>query len=237
MKKSFIALLCLFFSTVSVLAQSYDAVEPSLPLDVEKGTFRLSIEHDITGCGFTKLGVADSYENQMYALANLGGGLEYVYAKNRSLEINGHFAILGATMDWEGCHVGIWNATGGAMHRWYRGRWMFGAGLSFEYRHANYMIQRYDGEPPEYLQGLENTYGDNEFEQKHYNIGADLMAGWGKRKWWIGLRYSPRFIVKDVFRYKENLFPQLPVTKRAGYVDHQVALVIRLAFEVGKIKK
>ena len=75
-------------------------------------------------------------------------------------------------------------------------------------------------------------YGENEFKNIHYNLGADLMAGWGKRKWWIGLRYSPRFIVKDSFNYTEEYAPQLPVKNQAGSLDHQIALVFRLALTI-----
>jgi hypothetical protein len=215
-------------------AQGEDIVSTSSPLDVEKGTFRLTLEDDFTGIAYTKLGVHDDYEGTMYFLYNLGVGLEYAYARNRTIEVNVHPAILFSAMDWERYNLAVMNVTSSVMHRWYHGRWTLGAGLSFEYRKAKYLVDRYENEPIEY-QDL--YYGDNEFEEKHYNIGADLMAGWGKRKWWIGIRYSPRLIVKDVFRYKEDLFPQLPVTNRAGNVDHQVGFVIRMAFKVGKIKK
>ena len=93
-------------------------------------------------------------------------------------------------------------------------------------------VQHYENGPPEYNPDPYYIYGENEFKNIHYNLGADLMAGWGKRKWWIGLRYSPRFIVKDSFNYTEEYAPQLPVKNQAGRLDHQIALVFRLALTI-----
>ena len=214
-------------------AQSDSTIVNSSSINLDRGTFRLTLEHDVFGGAFTAVGVSDANYEDSYIFANIGVGIEYAYSTNKTLEVNTHFAMLDTPMDWEGFFLGVSNYTFGLMHHWYYKRWTFGTGLSFERRHAKYHIQRYEDEPDKY-QGY--TYGDNEFDEKHYNLGADLMVGWGTRKCWVGLRYSPRFIVKDVFHYTEEIFPKLPVTNHAGHIDQQVALVIRLAFKIGKKK-
>ena len=231
--------LMLFAFPALLLAQSDSIVgraaccfELGSPLDVEKGSIRLTLENDFFGGAFTKVGVDEAYASTPYAFANIGAGVEYAYATNKTLEANVHFAFLTIVVDWEDYYFGGWNYTVGIMHRWYRGRWTFGAGLSFERRYAKYNVQHYENGPPEYNPDPYYVYGENEFKNIHYNLGADLMAGWGKRKWWIGLRYSPRFILKDSFHYNEKYAPQLPVKNHAGSLDHQIALVFRLALTI-----
>ena len=231
--------LMLFAFPALLLAQSDSIVgraaccfELGSPLDVEKGSIRLTLENDFFGGAFTKVGVDEAYASTPYAFANIGAGVEYAYATNKTLEANVHFAFLNIVVDWEDYYFGGWNYTVGIMHRWYRGRWTFGAGLSFERRYAKYNVQHYENGPPEYNPDPYYVYGENEFKNIHYNLGADLMAGWGKRKWWIGLRYSPRFILKDSFHYNEKYAPQLPVKNHAGSLDHQIALVFRLALTI-----
>ena len=202
------------------------------PLDVNKGSVRLILENDVVGGAFTRVGVDDAYARALNTFANIGAGVEYAYATNKTIEANVRFAILDAVMDWEDYFLGALHYTVGLMHRWYRGRWTFGAGLSFERRYAKYNVQHYEKDSPEYNPDTQYIYGENEFKNIHYNLGADLMAGWGKRKWWIGLRYSPRFIVKDSFHYTEEYAPQLPVKNHAGSIDHQIALVFRLALTI-----
>lgn len=240
MKKilSILVLILLAFPTM-LLAQSDSIVgraaccfELGSPLDVEKGSIRLTLENDCYGGAFTKVGVDDGYGNTIYSFANIGAGVEYAYATNKTLEANVHFAFLNIVVDWEDYFFGGWDYAVGIMHRWYRGRWTFGAGLSFERRYSKYNVQHYENGPPEYNPDPYYVYGENEFKNIHYNLGADLMAGWGKRKWWIGLRYSPRFIVKDSFNYTEEYAPQLPVKNQAGSLDHQIALVFRLALTI-----
>ena len=201
-------------------------------LDVNKGSVRLILENDVVGGVFTRVGVDDAYARALYTFANIGAGVEYAYATNKTIEANVRFAILDAVMDWEDYFLGSWHYAVGLMHRWYRGRWTFGAGLSFERRYAKYNVQHYEKDSPEYNPDTQYIYGENEFKNIHYNLGADLMAGWGKRKWWIGLRYSPRFIVKDSFHYTEEYAPQLPVKNHAGSIDHQIALIFRLALTI-----
>lgn len=202
------------------------------PLDVNKGSVRLILENDVVGGAFTRVGVDDDYARALYTFANIGAGVEYAYATNKTIEANVRFAILDAVMDWEDYFLGAWHYAVGLMHRWYRGRWTFGAGLSFERRYAKYNVQHYEKDSPEFNPDIQYIYGENEFKNIHYNLGADLMAGWGKRKWWIGLRYLPRFIVKDSFHYTEEYAPQLPVKNHAGSIDHQIALVFRLALTI-----
>lgn len=216
----------------SIVGRAACCFELGSPLDVEKGSIRLTLENDCYGGAFTKVGVDDGYGNTIYSFANIGLGVEYAYATNKTLEANMHFAFLSLAMDWEDYYWGAWDYTVGIMHRWYRGRWTFGAGLSFERRYAKYNVQHYENGPPEYNPHPQYIYGENEFKNIHYNLGADLMAGWGKRKWWIGLRYSPRFILKDSFHYNEKYAPQLPVKNHAGSLDHQIALVFRLALTI-----
>ena len=223
----------LFVGSGVIWAQSDSTIVTNSSINLDKGTIRLTLEHDIFGGAFTAVGVSNSNYDDTYVFANIGIGVEYAYSTNKTLEANAHFALLYTPMDWEGCTLGVANYTFGLMHHWYHGRWTFGTGLSFERRHAEYLIQRNEDEPDNF-QGYQ--YGDNEFDEKHYNLGADLMVGWGTRMCWFGLRYSPRFIVKDVFKYKEDVFPQLPVTNHAGHIDQQVALVVRLAFKIGKTK-
>ena len=233
MKKFLSIIIILLLAVPNVmLAQSDSVAETKSPLDVEKGSIRLTLENDCYGGAFTKVGVDDAYASPPYAFANIGAGVEYAYATNKTIEANVHFAFLNIVVDWEDYFFGGWNYTVGIMHRWYRGRWTFGAGLSFERRYAKYNVQHYENGPPEYNPDPYYVYGENEFKNIHYNLGADLMAGWGKRKWWIGLRYSPRFIVKDSFNYTEEYAPQLPVKNQAGSLDHQIALVFRLALTI-----
>ena len=240
MKKILSILTLMLFAFPALLRAQSDSIvgraaccfELGSPLDVEKGSIRLTLENDFFGGAFTKVGVDEAYASTPYAFANIGAGVEYAYATNKTLEANVHFAFLNIVVDWEDYYFGGWNYTVGIMHRWYRGRWTFGAGLSFERRYAKYNVQHYENGPPEYNPDPYYVYGENEFKNIHYNLGADLMAGWGKRKWWIGLRYSPRFILKDSFHYNEKYAPQLPVKNHAGSLDHQIALVFRLALTI-----
>jgi|GEM_PF-7025092 len=221
----------------SIVGRAACCLELGSPLDVEKGSIRLTLENDFFGGAFTKVGVDEAYASTPYAFANIGAGVEYAYATNKTLEANVHFAFLNIVVDWEDYYFGGWNYTVGIMHRWYRGHWTFGAGLSFERRYAKYNVQHYENGPPEYNPDPYYVYGENEFKNIHYNLGADLMAGWGKRKWWIGLRYSPRFIVKDSFNYIETKYPLLPVKSYTGHADHQISLMIRFAFDIAKFSR
>ena len=110
MKKILSILILMLLAFPAMLrAQSDSVAETKSPLDVEKGSIRLTLENDCYGGAFTKVGVDDAYASPPYAFANIGAGVEYAYATNKTIEANVHFAFLNIVVDWEDYFFGGWN--------------------------------------------------------------------------------------------------------------------------------
>ena len=237
----FILVLILFAFPTMMLAQS-DSTDVARSGILPKGTMRLSLEHGAIGGLFTKIGNADKYDLAPFYLFNLGAGIEYAYANDKSIGLDVHPGVGsdGIIGEYGNAHVVFYNVTTGVMHRWYRGRWVLGAGLSYEWRKAKYDPFNQQVGEDEYEFSYMDEYGKNDFTNSHHSLGVDLLAGftWRNRKWYIGVQYSPRIILKDSFNYVNNEYPpQLPVKNYSGHADHQISLMIRFAFDIARFSR
>ena len=234
--KKFLSILILVAVPAVLWAQG-DSLEIASSSVLHKGTIRLSLEHGAIGGLFTKIGNADKYDLAPSYLFNLGAGVEYAYANDKSVGLDVHPGLCsdGGIGEYGNAHVVFFNVTTGIMHRWYHGKWVLGAGLSYEWRKARYDTFNQQVGEDEYEFNYMDEYGMNDFTNTHHSLGVDLLAGltWRNRKWYIGLQYSPRIILKDSFNYINNEYPpQLPVKNYAGHADHQISLMIRFAFDI-----
>lgn len=234
--KKFLSIFTLMLLAFPAMAQS-DSLEVASSSVLPNGSMRLSLEHCAIGGLFTKIGNTDKYDLAPFYLFNLGAGVEYAYANDRSIGLDVHPGVGsdGGIGEYGNAHVVFYNVTTSAMNRWYRGRWVLGAGLSYEWRKARYDTFDQEVGEDEYEFSYMDEYGKNDFTNSHHSLGVDLLAGWTwrNRKWYIGLQYSPRIILKDSFNYiKIEYPPQLPVKNYAGHADHQISLMIRFAFDI-----
>ena len=242
MKKILSILILMLLAFPAMLRAQSDSLEIASSSVLHKGTMRLSLEHVAIGGLFTKIGNADSYDLAPFYLFNLGAGVEYAYANDKSVGLDVHPGVGsdGIIGEYGNAHVVFYNVTTGVMHRWYRGRWVLGAGLSYEWRKARYDTFNQEVGEDEYEFSYMDEYGMNDFTNTHHSLGIDLLAGWTwrNRKWYIGLQYSPRIIFKDSFNYIETKYPPLqPVKNYAGHADHQITLMIRFAFDIARFSR
>ena len=215
MKKILSILILMLLAFPAMMRAQSDSTDVASSSVLHKGTMRLSLEHVAIGGLFTKIGNADSYDLAPSYLFNLGVGVEYAYANDKSVGLDVHpgggsDGIIG---EYGNAHVVFYNVTTSAMHRWY--------------------LEEV-GED-EYEFSYMDEYGMNDFTNSHHSLGVDLLAGftWRNRKWYIGVQYSPRIILKDSFNYVNNEYPpQLPVKNYSGHADHQISLMIRFAFDI-----
>lgn len=237
MKKFLSILILMLLAFPAMMRAQSDSTDVASSSVLHKGTMRLSLEHVAIGGLFTKIGNSDSYDLAPFYLFNLGVGVEYAYANDKSVGLDVHSGggsdgIIG---EYGNAHVVFYNVTTSAMHRWYLGKLVLGAGLSYEWRKAKYDPFNQQVGEDEYEFNYMDEYGMNDFTNSHHSLGVDLLAGftWRNRKWYIGVQYSPRIILKDSFNYVNNEYPpQLPVKNYSGHADHQISLMIRFAFDI-----
>ena len=140
MKKFLSILILMLLAFPAMMRAQSDSTDVASSSVLHKGTMRLSLEHVAIGGLFTKIGNADSYDLAPSYLFNLGVGVEYAYANDKSVGLDVHpgggsDGIIG---EYGNAHVVFYNVTTSAMHRWYLGKWVLGAGLSYEWRKAKY---------------------------------------------------------------------------------------------------
>ena len=229
---AFPAILQAQSDNVALENNGYDALQ--------KGNVRIFIENQPFGGAYSRFGLWDDVDEQFFFLTNLGVGAEYLYKTNRSVGVSMHanyidpFGSLDpiAIYDFK-----IYNITAGVMHRWYKRRWVFGAGLSFEKRSLRYNVyeQNYEIDPEPQIY----DYGETNFVNCHYNLGIDAMVGWSwsRHKWYVGLQFSSRIIMKDSFCYSKPQVTPVKFKKSTGRIDAQMAFILRFAFSVAKIKR
>ena len=242
MKKFLSIIIILLLAVPNVMLAQSDSTDVARSGILPKGTMRLSLEHGAIGGLFTKIGNADKYDLAPSYLFNLGAGIEYAYANDKSIGLDVHpgAGSDGIIGEYGNAHVVFYNVTTGVMHRWYLGKWVLGAGLSYEWRKAKYDPFNQQVGEDEYEFSYMDEYGKNDFTNSHHSLGVDLLAGytWRNRKWYIGVQYSPRIILKDSFNYVNNEYPpQLPVKNYSGHADHQISLMIRFAFDIARLSR
>ena len=80
-------MLLAFPAMMRAQSDSTDVASSSV---LHKGTMRLSLEHGAIGGLFTKIGNADKYDLAPSYLFNLGAGIEYAYANDKSIGLDVH---------------------------------------------------------------------------------------------------------------------------------------------------
>lgn len=241
MKKILSILILMLLAFPAMLRAQSDsaAVENSGYDTLQRGTVRVFIENQPCGGAYSRFGLWDDVDEQVFFLTNLGVGAEYLYKTNRSVGVSMHANYLDPFGSFDPVPIydfKMYNITTGVMHRWYKRRWVFGAGLSFEKRSLKYNVYErnhdIDPEPQIY------DYGETNFVNSHYNLGIDAMVGWswGRHKWYIGLKLSSRIIMKDSFCYSKPPVTPVKFKKSTGSIDAQMAFILRFAFSVAKIK-
>ncbi len=242
MKKILSILILMLLAFPAMLwAQSDSLADENSGYDaLHRGTVRIHIDNQPCGGAYSRFGLWDDADEQFFFLTNLGVGAEYLYKTNRSVGVSMHANYIDPFGSFDPVPIydfKMYNITAGVIHRWYKRRWVFGAGLSFEKRSLKYNVyeQNHDIDPEPQIY----DYGETNFVNSHYNLGIDAMVGWScsRHKWYVGLQFSSRIIMKDSFCYSKPQVTPVKFKKSTGRIDAQMAFILRFAFSVAKIKR
>lgn len=215
---------------------------------VPEGRWCILAEGAHYSMGWTSVDLNNKTDFSGFAIMGVGLGLEYAYRDNRSLRLDASAAVLGHYNYVMGCTTDhddylpervVTSVSTSLNHMFYNHRWMYGGGLSFEYRSYAYRsIDRADNPFALNMSKDElkfyHRFGENSFDMRHYSLGLSFVGGYRiTPNIMIGLKYAPRCVLKSKFMYKDEALSNVGIAKK-GHFDHQLSIVASFYFNLTK---